>query len=211
MRSWASLPLCSGCAATSSSATAALRASSRATPWRRSSCSIPEAARSSPPGSSGRRARCPPSPPGMGASSSARRRRRSRHRSSRSTLLPAARRRCAACSTSTSIPRAIEFPTGDEAIAHAFYYPPTNAEWEGLEDERPPLRVICHGGPTDHSSPQLELKTQFFTQRGIGVVDVNYRGSTGYGRDYRRLLNGRWGEIDWQDCVAAARDLAERG
>ena len=112
---------------------------------------------------------------------------------------------------SISIPRAIEFPTGDGAVAHAFYYPPASAEWEGPEDERPPLRVICHGGPTSHSSPKLELEIQFFTQRGIGVVDVNYRGSTGYGREYRRLLNGRWGEIDWQDCIAAARALAAEG
>ena len=71
--------------------------------------------------------------------------------------------------------------------------------------------MICHGGPTAHTEPQFELETQYFTQRGIGVVDVNYRGSTGYGREYRRLLNGRWGEIDWQDCVAAARYLAEQG
>ena len=112
---------------------------------------------------------------------------------------------------SISIPRAIEFPTGDGEIAHAFYYPPTNAEWEGPADERPPLRVICHGGPTANAEPHLELEIQFFTQRGIGVVDVNHRGSTGYGREYRRLLNGRWGEIDWQDCVAAARALVERG
>ena len=112
---------------------------------------------------------------------------------------------------SISIPQALEFPTGDGATAHAFYYPPTSAEFEGPDDERPPLRVICHGGPTAHVDPQLDLETQFFTQRGIGVVDVNYRGSTGYGREYRRLLNGRWGEIDWQDCVAAARYLAERG
>src|SRR5213076_1619396 len=74
-----------------------------------------------------------------------------------------------------------------------------------------PLRVICHGGPTGHSAPGLELDTQFFTQRGIGVVDVNYRGSSGFGREYRRLLNGRWGEIDWQDCVDAARFLAAEG
>jgi dipeptidyl aminopeptidase/acylaminoacyl peptidase len=112
---------------------------------------------------------------------------------------------------SISIPRQIEFPTGDGLTAHAFYYPPTSVGSEGPEDERPPLRVICHGGPTAHTSPELELETQFFTERGIGVVDVNYRGSTGYGREYRRLLNGRWGEIDWQDCVAAARYLAEQG
>jgi dipeptidyl aminopeptidase/acylaminoacyl peptidase len=111
---------------------------------------------------------------------------------------------------SVSVPRAIEFPTGDDATAHAFYYPPTNGEFEGPADELPPLRVICHGGPTAHSTPALGMETQFFTQRGIGVLDVNYRGSTGYGRAYRRLLNGRWGEIDWQDCIAAARHLAEQ-
>ena len=104
---------------------------------------------------------------------------------------------------SISVPRAIEFPTLDgEGTAHAFFYP---AEAGG------PLRVICHGGPTSHSSPHLDLETQYFTSRGIGVVDVNYRGSTGYGRAYRQLLNGRWGEIDWQDCVAAARSLTEQG
>jgi dipeptidyl aminopeptidase/acylaminoacyl peptidase len=104
---------------------------------------------------------------------------------------------------SISVPRAIEFPTLDgEGTAHAFFYP---------AEQGAPLRVICHGGPTAHSSPHLDLEIQFFTSRGIGVVDVNYRGSTGYGRAYRRLLNGRWGEIDWQDCVAAARYLAEEG
>ena len=112
---------------------------------------------------------------------------------------------------SISVPRAIQFPTRDGATAHAFYYPPASAEWEGLADERPPLQVICHGGPTGHSAPGLDLSTQFFTQRGIGVVDVNYRGSSGFGREYRRLLDGRWGEIDWQDCVDAARFLAAEG
>jgi len=112
---------------------------------------------------------------------------------------------------SISVPRAIEFPTGDGATAHAFYYPPANAEYEGPADELPPLRVICHGGPTANTTPALGIEVQFFTQRGIGVLDVNYRGSTGYGRAYRQLLNGRWGEIDWQDCIAAARHLAEQG
>jgi dipeptidyl aminopeptidase/acylaminoacyl peptidase len=110
-----------------------------------------------------------------------------------------------------SRPRAVSFATADGATAHAFFYPPTSPESEGLDDEAPPLRVICHGGPTSHSDSHLDIETQFFTTRGIGVVDVNYRGSTGYGREYRRLLNGRWGEIDWQDCVAAARFLAEEG
>jgi dipeptidyl aminopeptidase/acylaminoacyl peptidase len=107
---------------------------------------------------------------------------------------------------SISMPRAIEFPTNDrEGTAHAFYYPPNPPV------ERPPLRVICHGGPTSHTSPELDLKIQYFTSRGIGVVDVNHRGSTGFGREYRRLLNGRWGVIDWQDCIAAARYLGEQG
>jgi dipeptidyl aminopeptidase/acylaminoacyl peptidase len=110
-----------------------------------------------------------------------------------------------------AVPRPISFRTQDGATAHAFFYPPTNADAEGPEDERPPLRVICHGGPTSHSDPHLDIETQFFTSRGIGVVDVNYRGSTGYGRAYRRLLNGRWGETDWRDCVDAARYLAEQG
>jgi len=110
-----------------------------------------------------------------------------------------------------SVPRAIEFPTGDGGTAHAFYYPPANDGYEGPEGEAPPLRVTCHGGPTSHTRPHLDVENQYFTQRGIGVVDVNYRGSTGFGREYRRLLNGRWGEIDWQDCVAAARHLAEQG
>jgi dipeptidyl aminopeptidase/acylaminoacyl peptidase len=112
---------------------------------------------------------------------------------------------------SISRPVAIEFPTTDGATAHAFYYPPAGDGIEGPPGERPPLRVICHGGPTAHSTPRFDIEIQFFTQRGIGVVDVNYRGSTGYGRVYRELLEGRWGEIDWRDCVAAARFLAERG
>lgn len=112
---------------------------------------------------------------------------------------------------SVAAPRAIEFPTTEGATAHAFYYAPTNADSEGPADERPPLRVVCHGGPTSHRPPTFTPEFLFWTQRGIGVVDVNYRGSSGFGRAYRRLLDGRWGEIDWQDCVAAARYLAERG
>jgi dipeptidyl aminopeptidase/acylaminoacyl peptidase len=109
------------------------------------------------------------------------------------------------------VPRAVEFPTTDGATAHAFFYPPTSADHEGPDGERPPLQVVCHGGPTGNRSPQLTPSFLFWTQRGIGVVDVNYRGSTGFGREYRRALDGRWGEIDWQDCVAAARHLAEQG
>jgi dipeptidyl aminopeptidase/acylaminoacyl peptidase len=112
---------------------------------------------------------------------------------------------------SISVPRAIACPTRDGGLAHAFFYPPTSAEFEGGSDETPPLLVEAHGGPTAHTSPVFNLDIQFLTQRGIGVVDVNYRGSTGYGREYRRMLNGRWGESDWADCVDAAKYLAREG
>jgi dipeptidyl aminopeptidase/acylaminoacyl peptidase len=108
-------------------------------------------------------------------------------------------------------PRAIEFPTGDGDVAHAFYYPPTNAEFEGPGDELPPLIVVSHGGPTAHETPVLDHEFLFWTSRGIGVVDVNYRGSSGYGRAYREKLKGTWGVVDTEDCVAAARFLAETG
>jgi dipeptidyl aminopeptidase/acylaminoacyl peptidase len=110
-----------------------------------------------------------------------------------------------------SEPRAIEFPTGDGDVAHAFYYPPTNADFVGPEGERPPLIVVSHGGPTSHVTPALDSAFLFWTSRGIGVVDVNYRGSSGYGRAYRDKLRGAWGVVDTEDCIAAARFLAETG
>jgi dipeptidyl aminopeptidase/acylaminoacyl peptidase len=110
-----------------------------------------------------------------------------------------------------SEPRAIEFPTADGDVSHAFYYPPTNAEFTGPEDERPPLIVVSHGGPTAHVTPALDSEFLFWTSRGIGVVDVNYRGSSGYGRAYREKLKGTWGVVDTEDCIAAARFLAETG
>jgi dipeptidyl aminopeptidase/acylaminoacyl peptidase len=110
-----------------------------------------------------------------------------------------------------SVPRAIEFPSAGGRTAHAFYYPPTNPEFEGPEGERPPLIVQSHGGPTSHAAPELDLEILFWTSRGIGVVDVNYGGSTGFGRDYRELLHGAWGIVDVEDCVAAALHLAREG
>jgi dipeptidyl aminopeptidase/acylaminoacyl peptidase len=110
-----------------------------------------------------------------------------------------------------SIPRAIEFPTGEGEVAHGFYYPPANAEFAGPEDQRPPLIVQTHGGPTSHATPALDPGFLFWTSRGFGVVDVNYRGSSGYGRAYRDRLRGEWGVVDTEDCVAAARHLAEQG
>ncbi len=110
-----------------------------------------------------------------------------------------------------SIPRAIEFPTGDGETAHGFYYPPANAGFEAPPGERPPLIVQSHGGPTSHATPALDREFVFWTSRGIGVVDVNYRGSSGHGRAYRERLRGGWGVVDTEDCVAAARHLARTG
>ncbi len=108
-----------------------------------------------------------------------------------------------------STPEAISFDSGNDQ-SHAFFYPPAGDAHSGLENELPPLIVMGHGGPTSHSTQDLRLNVQFWTSRGIAVVDVNYAGSSGFGRDYRRLLNGQWGERDVQDCIAAASYLADR-
>jgi len=110
-----------------------------------------------------------------------------------------------------SIPRPIEFPTGGGEVAHAFFYPPANAEFAGPQDERPPLIVQSHGGPTSHATPALDSEFLYWTSRGFGVVDVNYRGSSGYGRAYRDRLHGGWGIVDTEDCIAAVRFLTEQG
>ena len=112
---------------------------------------------------------------------------------------------------SLSAPSPITFPTDGGKEAHAFYYPPANPGFVGPAGERPPLLVIAHGGPTSNTTPSFNLGLQFWTSRGIGVVDVDYGGSTGYGREYRQRLNGNWGVVDLQDCVNAARYLIERG
>ena len=106
-----------------------------------------------------------------------------------------------------STPRPIEFETTGAATAHAFYYPPHNADLSGPEDERPPLLVMSHGGPTGAAATSYNLTYHFWTSRGIAVVDVNYGGSTGYGTEYRRRLNGQWGIVDVDDCVNAALHL----
>ena len=108
-------------------------------------------------------------------------------------------------------PEAITFPSGDGEQAHALYYPPTNPHHVGPTGQRPPLMVLAHGGPTAAARRQLQLGIVYWTSRGIAVVDVDYRGSTGYGRTYRRALDDRWGIADVEDCVAAARHLAHRG
>ncbi len=109
-----------------------------------------------------------------------------------------------------SAPQAINYRSGDHS-AHAFFYPPTAPDIACLPDELPPLVVMGHGGPTSHATAGLKLAIQFWTSRGIAVVDVNYGGSSGFGRDYRRLLNGGWGIVDVQDCISAAQYLADNG
>ncbi len=105
----------------------------------------------------------------------------------------------------------VEFPTEDGKTAHAFYYPPKNLDFQGPAGEKPPLLVKSHGGPTGAASSALGLATQFWTSRGIGVLDVNYGGSTGYGREYRERLNGKWGIVDVDDCCNAALHLVSQG
>ncbi len=110
-----------------------------------------------------------------------------------------------------STPRAVDFPTAGGATAHALFYPPANQDCAGPPGEKPPLVVTSHGGPTSQASTALNLRTQFWSSRGFAVVDVDYRGSSGYGRAYRRQLDGQWGVVDVDDVVAAARHLAEAG
>ena len=110
-----------------------------------------------------------------------------------------------------SAPRSIEFPTEEGLTAHAFYYPPRNGDYVAPEGEKPPLLVKSHGGPTAAASQALSLSIQYWTSRGIGVLDVNYGGSTGFGREYRDRLKGRWGIVDLDDCVNGARYLVAQG
>jgi dipeptidyl aminopeptidase/acylaminoacyl peptidase len=110
-----------------------------------------------------------------------------------------------------SIPQEIEFPTEHGLTAHAFFYAPRNRDYVAPSDEQPPLLVISHGGPTGATSSTLSLGIQHWTSRGIAVLDVNYGGSTGYGRAYHQRLEGQWGVVDVDDCVNGARYLVERG
>lgn len=105
----------------------------------------------------------------------------------------------------------IAFPTENGQTAHGFYYPPHNADFTAPAGDRPPLLVISHGGPTGATENGLKLPIQFWTSRGIAVLDVNYGGSTGYGRAYRMRLNGNWGIVDIDDCCNGARFLVEQG
>jgi len=109
-------------------------------------------------------------------------------------------------------PEHITFATGDGSeVAHALFYPPANPNVAAPAGELPPLLVKAHGGPTGAARSQMQLGTAYWTSRGVAVVDVNYRGSVGYGRTYRHRLNPHWGIADVEDCVAVARHLADAG
>jgi dipeptidyl aminopeptidase/acylaminoacyl peptidase len=110
-----------------------------------------------------------------------------------------------------SEPRSIEFPTEGGLTAHGIYYPPKNKDFDGPAGEKPPLLVISHGGPTGASDTAFSASIQYWTSRGVAVLDVNYGGSTGYGREYRRRLNGQWGIVDVDDCVNGAKYLVASG
>jgi dipeptidyl aminopeptidase/acylaminoacyl peptidase len=108
-------------------------------------------------------------------------------------------------------PRAMEFPTEDGLTAHANFYPPRNRDYTAPANEKPPLLVMSHGGPTSSTSASLRYAIQYWTSRGIAVLDVDYGGSSGYGRAYRERLKGQWGIVDVDDCVNGARYLVDSG
>lgn len=110
-----------------------------------------------------------------------------------------------------STPEPIEFPTAGGRAAHGLFYAPRNPDFVAPDGERPPLVVMIHGGPTSMTTTALRLNIQYYTSRGVGVLDVNYGGSTGYGRAYRERLHGQWGIVDVDDCCAGASFLAAAG
>ncbi|WP_312374470.1 alpha/beta hydrolase family protein [Stutzerimonas nitrititolerans] len=110
-----------------------------------------------------------------------------------------------------SRPQSLYFPTGQGESAHAYLYLPNNAEYCGMPGERPPLVVFIHGGPTSACYPVFDSRIQFWTQRGFAVVDVNYRGSSGFGRAYRHRLREQWGVLDVEDACQAVHALAAGG
>jgi len=113
--------------------------------------------------------------------------------------------------SSVSIAVPIDFPSAGNRSAHAFYYPPMNPRYQGTPGTLPPLLTLVHGGPTSQASPAYAPKVQFWTSRGFAVVDVNFGGSSGFGRAYRKALDGNWGSVDVADVIAAALHLGRTG
>ena len=109
-----------------------------------------------------------------------------------------------------SVPTIVEFPS-EKGKGYGFFYPPKSSSFTPLENEKPPLIVKVHGGPTACSQTGLNLETQFWTSRGFAVVEVNYSGSSGFGRQFREKLNGNWGILDVADSISCAKELAKKG
>ena len=107
-------------------------------------------------------------------------------------------------------PEPLFFPSGNGEQVHAFFYPPTNAQYQGADNELPPVIALCHGGPTGATDSGLNLKIQYWTNRGFAIVDINYRGSTGFGRKYRKALTNAWGIKDVEDTQYAISYLANQ-
>ncbi|MDQ7049860.1 MAG: prolyl oligopeptidase family serine peptidase [Enterobacterales bacterium] len=108
-----------------------------------------------------------------------------------------------------SCAQTIGFDSANERKCQAFYYPPKNSRYQAEQQQQPPLIVMSHGGPTAMTNNSLNFAIQFWTHRGFAVVDVNYAGSSGFGKKYRNLLNGQWGIADIEDCIAAAQFLID--
>lgn len=126
--------------------------------------------------------------------------------------------RTLACSSGSSLDPSwisryttVAFPSANGRTAYGFFYSPTNPDVDAPADERPPLLVHVHGGPTSSARSSFDMGVQYWTSRGIAILDVNHGGSTGYGRAYRESLRGQWGVVDLEDCVAAAQYLAREG
>jgi dipeptidyl aminopeptidase/acylaminoacyl peptidase len=114
-------------------------------------------------------------------------------------------------SENISEPQVVDFPTVDGLTAYGFFYAPKNRDFRAPEAEHAPLLVVSHGGPTAAATTALSLSIQYWTSRGIAVLDVNYGGSTGFGRAYRERLKGKWGIVDVDDCINGARFLVKKG
>jgi len=110
-----------------------------------------------------------------------------------------------------SIPQSISFPSANQRKSYGYFYPPRNPNYQAPKGSLPPLIVMSHGGPTAAADPVLNLRMQYWTSRGFAVLDVNYGGSTGFGRAYRESLRGRWGQVDVEDCSYGALYLAREG
>ena len=114
-------------------------------------------------------------------------------------------------SSCISVAQELQYPTEDQGVGYAWFYAPKNDRFQGPDSEKPPLIVTCHGGPTAMSAGDFKKSVQFWTSRGYAVVDVNYGGSSGYGRNYRERLRQNWGLVDVSDCASAVKHLANRG